>query len=36
MSLRAKLLTNEEAQAYLAMLKERMEQYRKDHPEDAS
>lgn len=31
MSCRAKLLTKEEAEAYLIMLKKRMIQYRKDH-----
>ena len=35
MTCRAKLLTKEEADAYLALLKERMENYRKEH-EDAN
>ena len=33
MSCRAKLLTKEEADVYLAKLKYRMEQYRKEHPD---
>lgn len=33
MSCRAKLLTEEEVREYLAKLKDRMEDYRKEHPD---
>ena len=34
MSLRSKLLTEEEAREYLAKLRERMENYKKEHEDD--